>query len=88
MPQPRFRSTSYRKTQKRLPGGETVDRYTRRKPQLVKCAKCGVSLKGIPRVMPLKMKKLGISKKTVSRPFGGNLCSKCSRQAVKRATRV
>ena len=88
MPQPRFRSTSYRKTQKRLPGGDTVVRYTRRSPQPVKCGKCGVALKGIPREMPLRMKKLGISKKTVSRPYGGNLCSKCSRQLVKRATRA
>ncbi|AJF61505.1 TPA: 50S ribosomal protein L34e [Candidatus Woesearchaeota archaeon] len=87
MPEPRFRSRTYRRITKKLPGGDHVIHYAKRKPGVAKCAKCGASLKGIPRERPYKMQILGKSKKRNERPYGGNLCSKCSRQLIKKEAR-
>ncbi len=83
MPEPRFRSRSYRRVKKRLPSGRVAVHYEKRLPKPAKCAKCKTELKGIPRARPSKMKKLGISKKRVARPYGGNLCSTCARDLIK-----
>jgi large subunit ribosomal protein L34e len=88
MPEPRYRSRTYRRIRTKLPGGENVLHYKKRTPKAAKCSKCGADLKGIPRLRDYKMMKLGKSKKRVERPFGGNLCSKCSRSLIKEETRI
>ena len=87
MPEPRFRSRTYRRVKTKLPGGDTVTKYKKRTPKAAKCANCGAALKGIPRVRDHKNKKLGHSNKSVSRPFGGNLCTKCARELIKKEAR-
>jgi len=87
MPEPRFRSRSYRRVKKKLPGGSTITQYKKRRPQIAKCAKCGSELKGIPRERPHKMQKLGVTKKRPERPYGGNLCSNCSQALIKKEAR-
>ncbi len=87
MPEPRFRTRTNRKIQKKLPGGKTVDLYSKGKPRVAKCANCGKSLKGIPRERQHKMKKLGKTKKRPERPYGGNLCSDCARNLIKTKAR-
>jgi large subunit ribosomal protein L34e len=82
MPAPRFKSRTYRRVHKRLPGGKTALHYSKRKPSVPKCAICKNPLKGMPRERPYKMQKLGISNKHVSRKFGGNLCSSCSKNII------
>lgn len=77
MPAPRKRSRSLRRIYVKTPGGRTVVHYKRRKPKAAKCGKCGAVLKGIARERPYKMRKMAKSKKRVSRPYGGNLCSRC-----------
>jgi large subunit ribosomal protein L34e len=79
----RFKSRTFRRIFKKTPGGKTVLTHVLRKPKKAKCAKCGDILKGIARGRPSKMRKFSIIKKTVSRPYGGNLCSKCMREAIK-----
>lgn len=88
MPEPRHRSRNFRRVDTKLPGGETVIKYKHRTPEVAKCAKCGAALKGIPRKRPHEMAKLGRSKKRVERPFGGNLCTKCSRSLIKEEARI
>lgn len=88
MPQPRFRSRTFRRVKSKLPGGKTVTHHERRKPDAAICAVCKKELKGTPREMPAKMKSLGISKKRPERPYGGYMCSKCSRELIKKETRV
>jgi large subunit ribosomal protein L34e len=88
MPAPRFRSRTFRRINKKLPGGEVVVHHERRKPKVAKCSKCKGILKGIPRELPIKMRNLAASKKTVERPYGGSLCSKCSRELLKSKARV
>jgi len=86
MPAPRFRSRTFKRVKTRLPGGDLVLHYEKRKPKAIKCS-CGKELKGIPRERPYKMQKLGISKKRTERPYGGNLCSECSRKLIKQKAR-
>lgn len=88
MPEPRFRSRSLRRVKRKLPGGNTVTHYEKRKPKVAKCAICKIELKGMARERPYKMQKLDRSKKKVERPYGGYLCSNCSRKIIKKEIRV
>ena len=83
MPEPRFRSRSKRRVQKKLPGGETKKVYLPRKPCIAKCGDCGIELKGIPRMGANEAKNTPKSKKTIERKYGGFLCSKCARKKIK-----
>ncbi len=73
---------SLRRIQVRTPGNNLAVHYIKRKPSIAKCGSCGHDLKGIPRERPFVFRNLPYSQKTVSRPFGGNLCSKCSREKI------
>jgi large subunit ribosomal protein L34e len=87
MTAPRFRSRTFRRISKKLPGGEVVIHHEKRKPSQQKCAVCKVDLKGIPIVGVTKMRTLGISKKRPERPYGGYMCSKCTREKLKAISR-
>tara|TARA_B100000315_G_scaffold252240_1_gene288633 strand:+ start:296 stop:565 length:270 start_codon:yes stop_codon:yes gene_type:complete len=82
MPEPYKISRSLRRLQVKVPGGATKRHYKERKPGNAKCGSCGSVLKGIPRERPLKMHKLPKTKKIPTRPYGGNLCSKCTRTLI------
>ena len=82
MPAPRLRSRSLRKVFRKVPGGRVSIHYKKRKPKSAKCGSCGAVLKGIPRELPYKMKKMAKTKKRPERPYGGVLCSKCMRQEI------
>ena len=59
MPRPQLRSRSLKRVKKKLPGGAFVTHYSKRRPSGAKCAKCKAPLRGVPRVLDSKMKKLG-----------------------------
>jgi large subunit ribosomal protein L34e len=63
----------------KTPGGRTVTHYKRRKPKSAKCGKCGAVLKGVPRELPSKMRKVSKTAKRPERPYAGVLCSRCMR---------
>ncbi len=73
---------SLRRVKVKTPGSRLVIHYLKRKPSAVKCGKCKTALKGIPRERPSGFRNLTLSQKTVSRAYGGNLCSKCSRETI------
>jgi len=77
--QPRFCSTSFRKIQRKTPGGITVTHYNYKLHSKHLCAICKEVLHGKPRVRPAEMKHLGKSERKPERPFGGMLCPQCSR---------
>ncbi|MFH1506665.1 MAG: 50S ribosomal protein L34e [archaeon] len=83
MPSGKHKSRSLRRVQIRMPGGNTVQKYRQRAPGKAICAGCGAQLHGIPRTKPSKAKHVPKTKKTNARPFGGNLCSKCTRAKIK-----
>lgn len=87
MPAPKHRSTSVRRVQRRVPGGRTVQHYRRQKPKGAHCATCGKPLAGVPRERPYKMRTMAKTKKRPSRPFGGTLCSSCTRKEMKARAR-
>ena len=82
MPEQRFKSRSFRRVKKRMPSGEVRVVYTRRKPKLGRCGKCGINLMGVKRERPGIMAKLPKTYKRPERPFGGVLCSGCMREEI------
>ena len=78
---------AYRQIFVKTPGGRTVTQYKKRKPKQARCANCGAILKGIARERPYKMKNMPKIKKTVSRAYGGYLCSRCARKQIVKETR-
>ncbi|NQV08608.1 50S ribosomal protein L34e [Candidatus Woesearchaeota archaeon] len=87
MVRPALRSRSLRKVFRKLPGGKTSTYYRRRKPSKAKCSNCEAILKGVPQERPYKMQRMSKSQKRPSRPYGGKLCSKCSKDDIKQEAR-
>jgi large subunit ribosomal protein L34e len=81
-----LRSRSYRRIKVRV-AKSTVTRYEKRKPKIAHCSSCGVALKGVPRERDYVMRNLPLTKKRPSRPFGGVLCSSCTRDKIKESAR-
>lgn len=88
MPEGRLKSRRFRRIKKRLPGGETVTHYSKRKPSKASCANCGKKLPGVPRFTKSKLKKIPKNQKRPERPYGGILCSKCSKEKIKNKARL
>ncbi|MBI2651811.1 50S ribosomal protein L34e [Candidatus Woesearchaeota archaeon] len=82
MTAPNKRSRRLRRLQVRVPGGRTALHYKQRKPGKAKCGRCNSLLKGVLRETSSKMSKLPKTRKRPERPYGGNLCSKCTRQEI------
>ena len=71
----------------RTPSGKVVTKIEEARPSFAKCASCGKPLHGIPRLIPAKMRKLPKTKRRPERPYGGYLCSECSREMFREKTR-
>ena len=82
MVQGKQKSRSLRRIHVKTPGQKKKILYKPRKPKVAKCGNCKKPLKGIPRLIASKFKKLAKTKKRPQRPFGGVLCSKCSRKEI------
>ncbi|MBI4145013.1 50S ribosomal protein L34e [Candidatus Woesearchaeota archaeon] len=80
---PRLRSRTFRRRLTRTPGSRHVMHYARRKPSAAQCGSCGAALSGVPRMRPTQLKQLAKSSRRPERPFGGVLCSRCSRARFK-----
>jgi len=79
MPSGRHKSRTYRRVFVRTPGSKTVLQHRLRKPSKAICGKCHNQLAGVPRERPVKMRTLPKTAKRPERPYGGALCSKCTR---------
>jgi len=82
MVKPGHRSRSLRRIHVTTPGGTSKISYRKRKPSKAVCTSCGTVLKGVANQRPHKMQNMPKSKKRPERPFGGVLCSKCTRQKI------
>jgi len=87
MPAPRYRSSSYRKLKRHTPGGRTTIIYKRHAVSPPRCSVCGKTLSGFKRWTYREIRGLSKTKKTVSRPYGGYLCSSCLKNMLKNAVR-
>lgn len=88
MVKPGLRSRSLRRVTRRTPGAQTVKQYKKRKPSKAKCADCGKVLAGVPRERPSKMRTMPKTQKRPERPFGGKLCSACTRKTILQKARA
>ncbi len=81
MPQPRFRSSSFKRQDRVTSKGRHVIHYRRGKNAVPHCALCRAELNGIGI-------KGGKSRRTNSRLFGGVLCAGCTADIVSLGSRV
>ena len=87
MPQGMFKSGRFRKVFVKTPGNETKIHYRERKPKKLTCARCDTPLSGTPREIHSKLRTMPKSSKRPERPYGGVLCSKCTRDVLKQKMR-
>jgi len=80
-------SRKMRKVFVKTPGGKTQLVYKRPKTSKHKCAACGAILKGVPNRRPSKVRKLPKSLRRPERPYGGQLCSSCTRKKLRQKVR-
>ena len=77
------KSNTFRKIHVTTPGGNRVIHYKKRKPSHPVCGECGARLLGVARNLPSKISRMSKTEKRPTRPYGGNLCSKCTRVKIK-----
>lgn len=75
----KHRSRAQRRVFVKTPGGKTNLTFRTRKNARPTCGDCGAVLKGIPRVSICKLTK---TQRRPERPYGGVLCSKCTRKKM------
>ncbi|MBT3395416.1 50S ribosomal protein L34e [archaeon] len=82
MPAGKHKSRTLRRVFVKSPGGNTKIQYRKRKTAKLTCVECGKGLHGIPNLIRSRFKNLPKSKKKPQRPYGGNLCSACTRKKM------
>ena len=82
MPAMRFRSRTFRRVYVRTPSGENKLTYRRRKNAKPQCAECKADLPGVARGTKTQVRALPRSARRPERPFGGVLCTKCTRRTI------
>ncbi len=87
MPRGMFKSGRLRKIFVKTPGAKNVVHYRQRKPSKAVCGNCKKVLAGVPRELPAKMANMSKSMKKPERPYGGNLCSACTRIVLQNKAR-
>ncbi|MBT4539824.1 50S ribosomal protein L34e [Candidatus Woesearchaeota archaeon] len=75
----------FRKVSVRTPGGKTVVHFRERNVSKAVCGTCKKPLAGVPRLR--SGENLPKSQKRPERPYGGTLCSACTRQLIKEQAR-
>jgi len=82
------KSRTYRRIPTTTPGGNDVVQYKKRKPSKAICGNCKKLLPGVPRERPVKMRTMAKTSKRPERPFGGVLCSACTRKVMVTKARI
>ncbi|MBR9675914.1 50S ribosomal protein L34e [Candidatus Woesearchaeota archaeon] len=83
-----FKSRTLRRVFRKTPGGRNTLTYRKRKPKNHVCSECKKVLPGVPRERPYKMMTLAKTHKRPERPYGGVLCSSCSREKIRKQVRT
>ncbi|MEM1753923.1 MAG: 50S ribosomal protein L34e [Nitrososphaerota archaeon] len=79
LPRRALRTRSRKRKQVRTPGGRLVTHYFDERPGMPRCGVCGKPLHGIRVEKPSKTSK---SERTISRIYGGNVCTSCLEDAL------
>jgi len=75
------------KVKVRTPSGRLTTKIKKRRPSFAKCAYCGKQLHGVHRFTRNELRKLPKSERRPERPYGGYLCSECTRQLFRERAR-
>jgi len=78
-----LRSRSFRKVKVKTPGSKVTIHYKKKKPSKAHCGMCGAVLPGVLSDREVVMRTTPKSLKRPERPYGGVLCSSCSRSKIK-----
>lgn len=81
------KSRTMARKQVRTPAARVVTHHVLRKPAKATCAACGTTLKGVPRARPNELRSMPKTMRRPERPYGGVLCSACTRAKMKDAAR-
>jgi len=87
MPAGKHKSGRFRKIFVKTPGGRTTKHFRERKPSKAICSTCKKKLAGVPVQRPAKMANMPKSSKRPERPYGGVLCSSCTRRLLQQKAR-
>lgn len=87
MVESKIKSGTFREIKKRTPGGRPAKYYTKRNIKKAVCGICGSLLQGIKHQNNLMRGKLSKTQRRPERAFGGVMCSKCSREQLKKRAR-
>lgn len=88
MPRMNQRSRTYRRVKRKMPGNTVKIHYKLRKPKAHVCGACGRVLQGTIRERPSKLANTPKTQRRPERPFGGVLCTKCSREKIRSLART
>lgn len=83
MPRPAQRTRNFVKKKVTTPGGRITTHYVKKRSGVPKCGACGRELPGVARGSPAEVARLAKSERKPERPYGGNLCSPCTRKLLK-----
>ncbi|PIN73425.1 50S ribosomal protein L34e [Candidatus Woesearchaeota archaeon CG10_big_fil_rev_8_21_14_0_10_45_16] len=87
MPKGREKSGRFRKVFVKTPGGDTKVHLRERKPSKAVCGTCKKPLLGVPRERPAILGKMPKTARRPERPYGGVLCSACTRKLLQQKAR-
>ena len=73
---------------RKTPSGKITLHERRRRPSQAKCANCKSPLHSIQRKIPSEFKKLSASERKPERPYGGYLCSNCTKEIFRERARM
>ena len=82
MVQGKYRSRTFRRIKVTTPSGRRTVHFERKRNGAPTCADCGSLLKGVARGTPHQVKKTSKSERRPERPYGGVLCSACTREKI------
>ncbi len=82
-----YRSRTFNRVKLTTPGGRNIVHFEKKKPARAQCADCGKYLHGVPQGNKTTIKKLPKTQRRPERPYGGVLCSSCTRKLIKLNTR-
>jgi len=87
MPAPKDRTRTKRNVFVKAPGGRVSVHRKRFRPNKPQCAECGAELKGVIRGTPCQVAKTSKTQRRPERPYGGVLCSRCTRKKILESVR-
>ncbi|MBS3176885.1 50S ribosomal protein L34e [Candidatus Woesearchaeota archaeon] len=74
------KSRTFRRIPTTTPGGKHVIHHKKRKHSKAQCGSCHAPLLAVPRMKPNKMWNMPKTERRPERPYGGVLCSACTRR--------